>query len=87
MPVNNKAEAVKYIVDSGTGLMQYKDFERSGKTLQTRIPISVSSVSVDLDDAVECPKLGQDGIQVLESAGYSQEQAQKMLEDGIIEVN
>ena len=87
MPVNTKEEAIRYIVDSGTGLMQYKDFERSGRTLQTRIPISVSSICVDLDDAVECPKLGQNSISVLEDAGFTEQQAQQMLQDGIIEVN
>jgi len=87
MPVNSKKEAIQYIVDSGTGLMQYKDFEGSGRTLQTCCPISVSSVPVSLDKAAECPKLGADSIGVLKDTGYSEEEIKHMLDDRIIEVN
>ena len=87
MVAYNKEEAIDYIVSSNTGLMVYKDFPIAGKTLQTRIPVSVSSLNVDLDDATECPKLGEHSVQVLKDVGYSGAEAAQMLQDKVIEVH
>ena len=86
MPVKTKAEAISYIVDSNTGLMKYLDFPNSGKTLQTRIPIQTSSIPVSLDDAVQSPLLGEHTRSVLADLGYSDEEIDKMAENGAIKV-
>lgn len=84
MPVLTKDEAIKDIVDSGTGLMKYLDFPKTGKTLQTRIPIAVDSLPVSLDDAVESPSLGADTRAILKKAGYSDDEITAMNTQGDI---
>lgn len=85
--VNTKKEAVAYILESGTGLMQKKDFFRTGVTLQTRIPLSVSSLPVSLDDAKQCPALGENSAEVLIESGYTEKQIKELLAEKVIEIN
>ena len=80
-----KDEAIQEIVASGTGLMEYCDYPRTGKTLQTRLPIDVSTIPVSLKNAVQCPALGEHSVSVLESAGYTAEEISAMIEKGIVE--
>ena len=81
--VNNKTEAINYILDSGTGLMEYCDFPLTGKTLQTRTPHHVSSLSkIPLKEASAPPTLGQNNMDVLKSAGYSEEEVREMASEG-----
>lgn len=84
MPALTKAEAIDAIVASGTGLMEYVDFPRTGKTLQTRIPISVSTIPVSLKNSTQCPALGEDSISVLRSVGYSADEIAAMIDSGTI---
>jgi crotonobetainyl-CoA:carnitine CoA-transferase CaiB-like acyl-CoA transferase len=84
MPSLSKQEAIEAIVASDTGLIKYMEFPRTGKTLQTRIPICVSSVPVCLDWAVQCPLLGEDNNSVFESVGYSADEIRAMTENGVI---
>lgn len=81
-----KDEAIKEIVASGTGLMEYCDFPRTGKTLQTRLPLNISTIPVSLKDAVQCPALGEHSASLLESVGYSEEEVKAMVEKGVLEV-
>ena len=80
MPSLTKDEAINSILDSGTGLMQYLDFPETGKTLQTRIPIHVSTIPNTLANAVQCPALGANNVDVLKSVGYSDGEINEMYE-------
>lgn len=84
MPTQTKEEAISYIISSDTGLMKYITFPRTGKTLQTRSPISLSSVSISLDGATPCPLLGEHTVDVLKDLGYSQENIQSLIEAGAV---
>ena len=84
MPVLDKKEAIANIVGSGTGLMEYVNFSRTGKTLQTRLPISISTIPVSLKDARQCPALGEHSAEVLESVGYTREEIAGLVADGVI---
>jgi crotonobetainyl-CoA:carnitine CoA-transferase CaiB-like acyl-CoA transferase len=84
MPTQTKEEAISYIISSDTGLMRYITFPRTGKTLQTRSPISLSSVPISLDGATPCPLLGEHTVDVLKDLGYSQENIQSMIEAGAV---
>lgn len=85
MPVMTKADAIEEIVASDTGLIEYVDFSRTGKTLQTRLPLHVSTIPVSLKNAVQCPGLGEHSVSVLQSIGYSAEEISSMIEKGDIE--
>ena len=82
MPVLGKKEAVEKIVNSNTGLIRYLDFETTGPTLQTRIPIKADGLDVSIDDASPAPLLGQHTAQILETIGYSAEEVQEMIKKG-----
>lgn len=84
MPSLTKAEAIDYILSSGTGLLQYLDFPRTGKTLQTRIPIHVSTIPNALEDASPCPDLGEHNASVLKSVGYTEEEILDMTRAGVL---
>lgn len=84
MPVLEKKEAIADIVASGTGLMEYVDFPRTGKTLQTRIPISVSDIPVSLQNARQCPALGEDSLSILQTIGYTKADVAQLVERGAI---
>lgn len=84
VPTQTKEEAISYIISSDTGLMRYITFPRTGKTLQTRSPISLSSVPISLDGATPCPLLGEHTVDVLKDLGYSQENIQSMIEAGAV---
>ena len=83
-PALTKAEAIDYITASGTGLIEYVDFPRTGKTLQTRIPISVSTLPVSVSEARQCPALGEDNRNVLRSVGYLDTEIDAVSETGVI---
>ncbi len=84
MVVLSKEEAIRSIVSSDTGLMEYADFSRTGKTLQTRTPFYVSSLPASLDKAVQCPALGEHNRKILSGAGYSDGEIAALLEKGVI---
>lgn len=81
-----KDEAIKEIVASGTGLMEYCDFSRTGKTLQTRLPLNISTIPVSLENAVQCPALGEHSASLLEGVGYSAEEVEALVKKGVLEV-
>lgn len=83
--VNDKTEAIDYILSSGTGLMEYCDWPLTGKTLQTRIPHNISSLEkIPLDQATPPPTLGQNNLEILENIGYSEEEVRTMSKNGDI---
>lgn len=86
MPVLTKEEAIAAIVASGTGLMEYVEFPRTGKTLQTRLPVSVSTLPVSLQNAAPCPALGENSAGVLRSAGYSESEIADFVRQEVIGV-
>lgn len=81
-PVYTKEEAINYILASGSEQMQYCDFERTGKTLQTLIPHNISSLPVSLNDATQPPALGADNQAILKELGYSEEEIDAMAATG-----
>jgi len=78
MQVLSKAEAIDYILSSGTGLIQYLDFPLTGKTIQTRIPHSISTLPVSMKDITPAPELGEHNVPVLQSVGYTPEEISEM---------
>ena len=84
MVVLSKKEAIDSILASDTGLMKYVDFDKTGKTLQTRIPLYVSSLPVSLDNVTECPGLGENNAEILTEAGYTGQKIAALADQGII---
>ena len=84
MPALTKAEAIENIVASGTGLIEYVEFPTTGRTLQTRIPISVSTLPVSVAEAKQCPALGEDNRNVLRSVGYLDTEIDALSDTGAI---
>ncbi len=82
MPLLSKGEAIDSIVSGGSGLIAYRDFPLTGRTLQTRIPHVISSLPVSLEDAAPAPRLGEDNVPVLRSVGYSMEEIEAMAAAG-----
>ena len=81
--VMDKPEAIAYITENSPDLMGYCDFPLTGKTLQTRIPHSVSSIPIKtLGEAAPPPVLGGDNLKVLMGAGYSKEEIEAMVAAG-----
>ena len=81
--VNNKTEAIDYILKSGTGLMEYCDFPLTGKTLQTRIPHNITTLPIiPLQEASAPPVLGENNMDILESVGYSADEIKAMAAEG-----
>ena len=83
-PVVSKAEAIKNIVESGTGMMKYCEFPITGQVLQTNIPHKISSLPASLDDVRPPPALGQNNLEILMRLGYTKEDAEKLAADGAI---
>lgn len=81
-PVYTKEEAIRYILDSDAEKLQYCDFTRTGKTLQTLIPHSVSSLPISLKDAKEPPALGENNREILEELGYDEKELAEMERNG-----
>lgn len=82
MWVMDKTDAVNYILEQDTGLMEYCDFPCTGETLQTRIPQLISSIPVSLKHAAPAPKLGEHNAAILKELGYSDEEILNMSETG-----
>lgn len=81
--VNNKTEAIEYILNQGTGLMEYCDFPLTGKTLQTKIPHDVTSLPViPLQDASAPPQLGENNAEILSAVGYTADEIKAMADSG-----
>jgi crotonobetainyl-CoA:carnitine CoA-transferase CaiB-like acyl-CoA transferase len=82
MPILSKKEAIEQIVSSDTGPISYLDFPGMGKTLQTRIPVSVSTVPVCFEDSTACPAPGSHNFPILKSLGYTYEEVRAMADSG-----
>jgi len=81
--VMNKEEAVDYILEQNTGLMEVCDYPLTGKTLQTRIPHDISSIPlVPLHSAMAPPALGEQNLEVLEQVGYTRAEINEMADRG-----
>lgn len=81
--VLTKPEAIAYITKESPNLMGYCDFPLTGKTLQTRIPHSVSSIPIKaLDEATPPPVLGGDNLEILMKAGFSKDEISAMAAAG-----
>ena len=81
--VNDKKQAIDYILNSGTGLIEYCDFPLTGKTIQTRIPHDITSLpTIPLKDASAPPELGENNVELLTRVGYSMEEIKAMAERG-----
>ena len=84
MVVLSKEEAIKSIIESDTGLMKYVNLEKTGQTLQTRIPLYISSLPLSLDNVTGCPGLGEDNVKILAEAGYTETEIAALAEQGVI---
>ena len=84
MVVLSKEEAIKSIIESDTGLMKYVNLEKTGQTLQTRIPLYISSLPLSLDNVTGCPGLGEDNVKILAEAGYTETEIADLAEQGVI---
>ncbi len=82
MPIIGKAEAIDYILSSGTGLMEHLDFPLTGKTLQTNIPHGIASLPVSLKNVTPAPALGEHNADILKKLGYTDKQIEEMAAKG-----
>jgi crotonobetainyl-CoA:carnitine CoA-transferase CaiB-like acyl-CoA transferase len=83
-PVLSKAEAIRDIVASGTGMMKYCDFPITGRVIQTNIPHHISNLPASLDEVSPPPVLGQNNLEVLLGLGYTKADAHRLAADGAI---
>ena len=81
-PVSTKAEAIRDIVASGTGMMAYHDFPITGRVLQTNIPHRISTMPVSLDDVTPPPVLGQNNLEILIRLGYDKDDVVRLAQAG-----
>ena len=83
-PVLSKAEAIRDIVASGTGMMSYHDFPITGRVLQTNIPHRISSLPATLDDVTPPPELGGNNLEILLRLGYTRDDVTRFANSGAI---
>lgn len=70
-PIYNKTEAVEYAIETKPELLNYVDFPRMGKTLQTNTPHKIGNVRPSLRDAHEPEMLGESTERVLLELGMN----------------
>lgn len=83
-PCLSKTEAVDFIREVSPHALDYVDFPRMGKTLQTNTPHKVGSISCNLKDAREPERLGESTRDVLAEMGFSQQRIEAMVERGAV---
>ncbi len=85
-PVKNMGDAIKDIVASNTGIMEYVEYPVVGKILQTKLPYRLSEIPLSLQSASHPPTLGQDTREILEQLGFSIKEIDLLVEKGTVGV-
>lgn len=85
-PVKNMGDAIKDIVASNTGIMEYVEYPVVGKILQTRLPYRLSEIPLSLQSAAHPPALGQDTREILEQLGFRIKEIDLLVEKGTVGV-
>ncbi len=85
-PVKNMGDAIKDIVASNTGIMEYVEYPVVGKILQTKLPYRLSEIPLSLQAAAPPPALGQDTRKILEQLGFGEKEIDLFVKQGIVGV-
>lgn len=83
-PIYNKTEAVQYCIDNNPGLLEYIDFPRLGKVLQTNTPHVIGETRANLSDAREPELLGESTCKVLKELGMDEAKLDQLKQRGAI---
>lgn len=83
-PVKSMGDAVKDILASNTGIMEYVEYPVVGKILQTKLPYRMSGITTSLQAATPPPVLGQHTGEILENLGFTKEEIEAFAEQGVV---
>ncbi len=83
-PIYNKTEAVEYCIAHNPGLLEYVDFPRLGKVLQTNTPHVIGETRASLSDAREPELLGESTCKVLKELGLDDNKLEELKQRGAI---
>lgn len=83
-PVKSMADAVKDMLASNSGILDYVDFPAVGNILQTALPIKMSNIPVSLKSATPPPMLGQHTAEILRKMGFSKEEIDDFVKQGVV---
>lgn len=83
-PIWNKTEALNYAIETKPEIVNYVDFPRMGKTLQTNTPHKIGALQNSLADSIEPELLGESSVRVLSELGRSDELIGSLIEKGAI---
>lgn len=83
-PIYNKTEAVQYCIDNNPGLLEYVEFPRLGKVLQTNTPHIIGETRASLSDAREPELLGESTCKVLKELGIDEAKLEELKQRGAI---
>lgn len=83
-PVKSMGDAVKDMLADNTGIIDYVDFPVVGKILQTALPLKMSGIPVSLQSATPPPVLGQHTAEILGKMGFSKEDIETFVKQGVV---
>ncbi|WP_169717619.1 Acetyl-CoA:oxalate CoA-transferase [Sporomusa silvacetica DSM 10669] len=83
-PVKDMGDAVKDILATNTGIMDYLEFPIVGKILQTGLPLNLSAIPTSLQSATPPPELGQHTREILEKIGFNKGEITDFVNKGVI---
>lgn len=83
-PILTKTEALTKYMENNPANMQFINFKRLGKVLQTNTPHVLSTFSPSLEEANEPPVLGENSKTIMEELGASSQDVSNMIERGAI---
>lgn len=86
-PVKKMGDAIKDIVASNTGIMEYVEYPIVGKILQTKLPYRLSEIPISLQSAAHPPALGQDTREILEQLGFDKKEIDLFVKQGAVGVS
>lgn len=83
-PIYNKTEAVEYCRENNPELLEFVDFPRVGKVLQTNSPHIIGETRANLSEAREPELLGESTYKVLQELGFNDEKLEEFKQRGSI---
>lgn len=80
--VNTKTEGINQLLVENPEALAYVEFPRVGRVLQTGLPHHLSNIPTPISEYKAVSDLGADTEAELKKVGYTDEQIQKMHEEG-----